>query len=177
MDLLDFSDCKLYFEDPLPAAAEALIAEASREYGSPGAELALLRAHLLAPDNLTVLVGIYRYYFYQHRLEDALQVAELAMQLSGRQLGLPADLALLDEWRRAASFGLLRFYLLALKAASVVLLRLGRIADSRPRLIKLAGLDSRDQLGAAKLLEVVDEFRSPDTSTASDEPAFNLAIA
>ncbi len=181
MDLLDFSECKLYFEDPLPAAAEALVAEASREYGSPGAELALLRAHLLAPDNLTVLVGIYRYYFYQHRLEDALQVAERAMQLSGRQLGLPADWALLDERRlaaaAAASFGLLRFYLLALKAASVVLLRLGRIADSRPRLIKLAGLDSRDQLGAAKLLEVVDEFRSPDTSTASDEPAFNLAIA
>ena len=58
MDLLDFSDCKLYFEDPLPAAAEALIAEASREFGSPGADLALLRAHMLAPVNPTVLVGI-----------------------------------------------------------------------------------------------------------------------
>lgn len=181
MDLLDFSDCKLYFEDPLPAAAEALIAEAARAYGSPGAELALLRAHLLAPDNLTVLVGIYRYYFYQHRLEDALQVAERAMQLSGRQLGLPADWTLLDEQRlgsaAAASFGLLRFHLLALKAASVVLLRLGRIAASRERLIKLAVLDSRDQLGAAKLLEVVDEFRSPDASTAGNDPALTLAIA
>lgn len=162
MDLLDFADDTLYFEEPLAAEAAALLVQAANAYGEPSAELALLRAHLLAPDSLTVLVGIYRYYFYQHRLEDALQVAELAMQLSGRRLGLPAW-ELIDEARLAAaaasSFGMLRFYLLALKAASVVLLRLGRIADSRQRLGKLAALDSRDQLGAGKLLEVVDAFR------------------
>lgn len=164
MDLLDFSDCKLYFEDALPAEAERLIAQAASEYGEAGAELSLLRALLLAPENLSVLVGLYRYYFYQHRLEDALVVAERAMQLSGRELGLPTDWRLLDETRlgsaAANSFGLLRFYLLALKAASVVLLRLGQISESRARLIKVASLDSRDQLGAGKLLEVVDEFQS-----------------
>ena len=164
MDLLDFSDCKLYFEDELPAEAERLIAQAASEYGESGAELALLRALLLAPENLTVLVGLYRYYFYQHRLDDALVVAERAMHLSGRVLGLPGDWALIDEAQLGAaaanSFGLLRFYLLALKAASVVLLRLGRIPESRARLSKLAALDSRDQLGAGKLLEVVDEFQS-----------------
>ena len=171
MDLLDFSDCKLYFEDALPAEAERLIAQAASEYGEAGAELSLLRAHLLAPENLSVLVGIYRYYFYQHRLEDALVVAERAMQLSGRHLGLPTDWRLLDETRlgsaAANSFGLLRFYLLALKAASVVLLRLGQIAESRARLIKLASLDSRDQLGAGKLLEVVDEFQSTNEETSA----------
>ena len=121
MDLLDFSDCKLYFEDDLPAEAERLIALAASEYGEPAAELSLLRAHLHAPENLSVLVGLYRYYFYQHRLGDALVVAERAMQLSGRHLGLPADWKLLDEAQlgsaAANSFGLLRFYLLALKAA------------------------------------------------------------
>ena len=71
MDLLDFSDCELYFDVPMPAAAEQLLAQASAEYGDPSAETALLRAHLLAPENLTVLVGLYRYYFYQHRLDDA----------------------------------------------------------------------------------------------------------
>ncbi len=174
MDLLDFSDCKLYFEDALPAEAERLIAQAASEYGDPEAELSLLRAHLLAPENLSVLVGLYRYYFYQHRLEDALLVAERAMQLSGRHLGLPADWNLLDETRLGVaaknSFGLLRFYLLALKAASVVLLRLGQISASRARLVKLAGLDSRDQLGAGKLLEVVNEFQhcaEPELSFAA----------
>lgn len=163
MDLLDFSDCKLYFEEALPPEAERLIAQAAAEYGEASAELSLLRAHLLAPENLAVLVGLYRYYFYQHRLEDALVVAERAMQLSGRHLGLPTDWRKLDEIglgvAAANSFGLLRFYLLALKAASIVLLRLGQIPESRSRLIKLASLDSRDQLGAGKLLEVVDEFQ------------------
>jgi hypothetical protein len=180
MDLLDFSDCKLYFEDSLPAEAERLIAQAASEYGEAGAELSLLRAHLLAPENLSVLVGIYRYYFYQHRLEDALVVAERAMQLSGRHLGLPIDWRLLDETRlgsaAANSFGLLRFYLLALKAASVELLRLGQISESRARLIKLASLDSRDQLGAAKLLEVVDEFQST-SEEASALPELQLVAA
>ena len=177
MDLLDFSDCKLYFENAMPAEAERLIAVAAREYGEPTAELSLLRALLLAPENLSVLVGLYRYYFYQHRLDDALIVAERAMQLSARHLGLPADWTLLDETRLASaaatSFGLLRFYLLALKAASVLLLRLGQIPASRARLIKLAGLDSRDQLGAAKLLEVVDEFQH----ATEPEPELTLAAA
>mgnify|MGYP006058576963 CR=1 FL=1 len=31
MDLLDFSDCKLYFEDELPAEAERLIAQAAEQ--------------------------------------------------------------------------------------------------------------------------------------------------
>lgn len=176
MDLLDFTDCNLYFEDPLPAGAEQLLAEASREYGKETAEMALLRAHLIAPDNLTVLVGLYRYYFYQHRLDDALMVAERAMQLSGRLLGLATDWRTLDERRLGAaaanSFGMMRFYLLALKAASVVLLRLGQIDASRDRLVKLAGLDSRDQLGAAKLLEVVDAFHRP-----AEESEIQLAAA
>ena len=127
-----------------------------------------------------MLVGLYRYYFYQHRLADALVVAERAMQLSGRHLGLPPDWNLLDETRlgsaAANSFGLLRFHLLALKAASVVLLRLGQIADSRARLVKLASLDSRDQLGAGKLLEVVDEFQGSANDTAS-RPELQLVAA
>lgn len=170
MDLLDFSNCKLYFEDPLPVEAERLIAQASSEYGEDTAEMALLRAHLMAPDNLTVLVGLYRYYFYQHRMEDALMVAERAVQLSGRLLGLPTDWRALNEAQlgsaAANSFGMLRFYLLALKAASVVLLRLGQIDASRDRLTKLADLDCHDHLGAAKLLAVVNAFQSPAEESA-----------
>lgn len=170
MDLLDFNDCKLYFEDPLPAEAERLIAEAASQYGERGTETLLLRAHLIAPEHLTVLVGLYRFYFYQHRLDDALLVAERAIVLSARQLGLPNDWRSLDErWLGTAastSFSLLRFYLLALKAASIVLLRLGRITESRDRLSILAAFDSRDQLGAAKLLEVVDAFHHPADSSA-----------
>ncbi|MBU1362747.1 MAG: hypothetical protein KKE51_02845 [Gammaproteobacteria bacterium] len=180
MDLLDFSDCKLYFEDELPAEAERLIAQAADDYGDPSAELALLRAHLLAPEHLTVLVSLYRYYFYQHRLDEVLIVAEHAMRVSARHLGIPADWRQIDEAQlgsaAATSFGLLRFYLLALKAESVVLLRLGRIAESRDRLTKLATLDSRDHLGAAKLLEVIDEFQSSSEDSDST-PELQLVAA
>ena len=55
----------------------------------------------------------------------------------------------------------------ALKAASVVLLRLGRIEESRARLHVLAAVDSRDQLGASKLLEVIATFENPDESDLS----------
>lgn len=170
MDLLEFSDCKLYFEEPLPAAAEELIEAAARDYGTTEGERSLLYAHLMAPDHLTVLVGLYRYYFYQHRLGEALLVANRSMQLAAERLQLPADWRALDEQNlgvaASLSFGLLRFYLLAMKAASVVLLRLGRTDEARERLIKLAFLDSRDQLGAAKLLEVVDEFRPAESEPA-----------
>lgn len=179
MDLLDFSDCKLYFEDELPAEAERLIAQAAQDYGHPDAEMSLLRAHLIAPEHLTVLVSLYRYYFYQHRLDDVLIVADHAKRISARHLGIPADWRRIDEAQlgtaAANSFGLLRFYLLAIKAESVVLLRLGRIAESRDRLVRLAALDSRDHLGAAKLLEVVDEFQNDAATT--ENPSLNLVAA
>ena len=170
MDLLEFSDCKLYFEEPLPPAAEELIEAAARDYGTAEGERSLLYAHLMAPDHLTVLVGLYRYYFYQHRLGEALLVADRSMQLAAERLQLSADWRRVDEQdlgvAASLSFGLLRFYLLAMKAASVVLLRLGRTDEARERLVKLTSLDSRDQLGAAKLLEVVDEFRPAETEPA-----------
>ena len=48
-----------------------------------------------APEHLTVLVSLYRYYFYQHRLEDVLVVADHAKRISARHLGIPND------WRLA----------------------------------------------------------------------------
>jgi len=68
---------------------------------------------------------------------------------------------------------LLRANLLALKACAV-LLRLRRIEASRQRLIKLVALDSRDQLGAGKLLEVVDEFQG---TGASSRPDSDISLA
>lgn len=168
MDLLDFTDCNLYFEDPLCVQAEALMALAAEQYGEPTAEATLLQAYALAPKSLTVLVGLYRFHFYQHRMEDALHVAEQAITVSGQTLGLPADWRALDAVcvARAAAdgrFALLRFHLLALKAASIVLLRLRRIAEARARLECIAALDSKDHLDSAKLLELIAEFHDlPD---------------
>ena len=72
MDLLQFDQTTLYYVDPLPAGIEPLLLDAAACYGEAQAEALLLRAYFLAPEQLVVLVALYRYYFYQHRLDDAL---------------------------------------------------------------------------------------------------------
>lgn len=163
MDLLDFDDCELYFETPLPEAAAARMAEAASLYGTPEAESALLAAYRLAPGHLTVLVGLYRYYFYQHRLDEALSVADEAMRESARLLGLPTAEPLEPDYRQIGgdgTIGLLRFHLMAMKASAIVLLRSRRVAEARERLMRIARIDSGDRLDSARLIDLIDTFHA-----------------
>lgn len=160
LDLLEVGEDSLYFDEPCAAEVEALLAEAACHYGEAAAEQCLLRAYFVAPEQLSVLVALYCYYFYQHRLEDALLVAERVLDLSARRLHL------VDGWRGIGhvalgeavmcSIGLLRFHLLALKGSAVILLRLGRLEEARLRLAKIVDVDKRDALGVAPLLALVD---------------------
>ena len=165
MDLMQFDQTTLYFDDPLPAEIERLLEDAGASYGkSDGeAEAMLLRAYFLAPEQLMVLVALYRYYFYQHRLEDALLVADRTLDLAGRRLDLPANWQHLhpDHIGHAVlrSMGLLRFYLMVLKAAGYIHLRLGNSASGQAMLEKLSELDSHDRLGGKALLDLVREER------------------
>ncbi|WPL13696.1 hypothetical protein Thiosp_03512 [Thiorhodovibrio litoralis] len=161
LDLLDFTGQDLYFDTPLPAEVDALLEGAATQYGSDGgasAEPALLRAYFLAPENLSVLVALYRYYYYQHRLEDALVVAERAIGLSARELELDEGWEALDEARLRQigerSMALTRFLLLALKGAGYLELRLNRGPDALARFEKLDVLDSDGRLGTDSLLRM-----------------------
>lgn len=159
VDLLHLGEDGLYFDEPCLPEVEALIAKAACHYGEKVAEHCLLRAYFLAPEQLSVLVALYRYYFYQHRLEDALRVAERALDVTARRLNLVGGwssighVALGEAVMR--SMGLLRFHLLALKGSAIILLRLGRLDEARLRLSKIAEVDERDALGVAPLLAVV----------------------
>ncbi len=161
MDLMDFDQAGLYFDEPVADTVQTLIAEAGDAYGDPSAEALLHRAYFLAPEALVVLVALYRYYFYQHRLADALIVADRALRIVGARLGFP------PEWTRLhpdflgqavlRSMGLLRFYLSVLKATGYINLRLGRMAEGRAQIEKLIELDSHDRFGGKALLGVVVE--------------------
>lgn len=158
MDLMDFDQTTLYFDDPVSPEVERLIAQAGAAYGSDESEPLLLRAYFLAPTQLVVLVALYRAYFYQHRFDDALIVADRALAVAGPRLGFP------DTWQQlhaqhlgyAAmhSIGLLRFYLMVLKAAGYINLRLGRAEQGEAMLAKLIEMDSHDRLGGKALLNV-----------------------
>ncbi len=158
MDLMQFDQTTLYFDDPLPPQIEQLLREAGDCYGQAEAEALLLRAYFLAPEQLMVLVALYRYYFYQHRLEDALLVADRSLEVAGRRLDLPPDWQHLHPAHIGhavlRSMGLLRFYLMVLKAAGYIHLRLGNAGAGVAMLEKLGELDDHDRLGGKALLDV-----------------------
>ncbi|MDO9138976.1 MAG: hypothetical protein Q7U38_01435, partial [Methylobacter sp.] len=93
MDLLDFEAQGLYFEQADVAGVKELIALAAENYASGDAELFLLKAFLLAPESLNVLVALNRFYYYQHRLEEALSATTKALAVIRSTLAVP------DDWR------------------------------------------------------------------------------
>jgi hypothetical protein len=169
MDLLDFEAQSLYFDDELPEDVSALLDAAADAYGEEHAEHKLLRAYFLQPAHLTVLVALYRYFYYQHRYQDALLVAERAMDVTARRLELRCS------WRQLTlqslgtgilkSMTLTRFYLMALKGSGYLQLRLGETRDGLARLEKVAELDTDDRMGVRTLVQLArDELRRQELS-------------
>ncbi len=160
MDLLDFEGENLYFEETLPPEIWTLIQTAGGLYAEGEAEPPLLEALRLAPKSLNVLVAVYRFYYYQHRLQEALDIARQALAITSHRLDIPLDWRRLGEAQlqvAPSAMALLRFHLLSLKAKAYLLLRLGLVDEGRAILEKLVGLDENNRLGARQLLEVAEE--------------------
>jgi hypothetical protein len=150
----------------LPEAAGRHLRLAARSYQDARvAEAHLWRAQALAPTHAAVLIGLYRFYFYQHRLADAFNVAQTCLKKAARDNGLPLD------WREVrpdqANFSdfaavLPRFYLFTLKAAAYLSMRLGDLANGRAMAAKLLDLDPADKIGAKVLLGILDRMGEED---------------
>ncbi len=159
MDLLDFEAQGLYFEEPDVAGVKELIAEAAENYSGGDAELPLLRAYFKAPESLNVLVALNRFYYYQHRLEEALGATVKALAVIRPLVSFP------ENWRDlqqshltetpAALLTQVRLYLFTLKAIGFINMRLENLDISRDIFEKLVELDSKDRIGAQGLLELV----------------------
>lgn len=163
MDLLkELDGAGCYFEESLTDKVRQLLDAAAESYGNgERAELLLQQARLQAPESLTVMVALYRFYFYRHRLAETLEVATLAMHLSGRLLGLVSDWPELEteEFDRQAAGKVTtgRFYLFALKGAGYLNMRQGELELGTAQLKKVRELDPEDRLGASVLLKVAEE--------------------
>lgn len=163
MDLLDFEAQGLYFEETDVAGVQELLALASENYATGKAELPLLQAYFKAPDSLNVLVALNRFYYYQHRLDDALAATLKALAVIRPLVGFP------DDWRelqlehlQTAPTGLLtqvRLYLFTLKAIGFLHMRLGLLDESQGIFEKLVALDSKDRIGAQALLDLLNQCR------------------
>ncbi len=168
MDLLDFEPGTMYFDEPLDPRAQALLAEAALAYGEPTAEAKLLAAEAIAPEHLSVLVALYRYYFYRHQHGAALEVAERTMVMVARRLNFPSTwVEITPEDIARASAGqaeLVRFYLHALKGAGYLHLRLGNHGRGLERLDHLTALDPKDRIGAKVLADVARHALQDDAA-------------
>lgn len=163
MDLQDFSSEMLYFEEGNQREVDELLEKAAQEYG-PISEKYLLRALSMAEENLSVLVGLYRFYYYQHRYADALNIAYRVMGVVGRKIEFPSD------WRDITmvsvtngvvhSFCLVRLYFFALKAAGYISLRMAKFEQGKEMLEKVVAMDSADRMGAKLLLEVLSNNKA-----------------
>lgn len=149
----------------LPAVAEKHLGLASMAYAdSAKAEMQLALAAAVAPKNLVVKVGEYRYYFYKGRLEEALRVATECLVIVAGELDLPT------QWRsiepQSANFGAdepaHRFYLFCLKAYAYLLLRLNHLDEGRAAVDKLLQLDPANKVGGQVLLDVLERIGKDD---------------
>ncbi|HVI52066.1 MAG TPA: hypothetical protein VM661_12705 [Candidatus Sulfotelmatobacter sp.] len=144
-----------YYGGDLPAEAERALHQAGLAWADEiSAEGHIREALALAPDHLAPRLGAYKFYFYRHRLADALPHAEACLAHAARRLGVG------DDWRAVtaeqADFaeidGDARFYLFSLMACGYLAVRLGRRDEGEVILSKVAALDPKDRLGAASLL-------------------------
>jgi len=128
-------------------------------YSSGEAELPLLKAYLRSPESLNVLVGLNRFYYYQHRLPEALLISEKALELIRRGLDFPEDWRVLELNHITSADKVLltriRLYLFTLKSIGFLNMRMENLDLSREIFEKLVELDEKDRIGAAALLDLV----------------------
>jgi tetratricopeptide (TPR) repeat protein len=177
MDLLDFAGEEMYFNEPLAPEVEGLLTQAAERYGSPAAEHSLLRAYFLEPEHLTVLVALYRYFYYRHSYREALAAAERAIAVSAARLDLPRrwqDLSPADLGGSVlVSMTMTRFLLLALKGSGYLLMRLGDPAAALARFDKIAEIDLSDRLGIKELRSLA---QSAVAQAAAEQAGGNISF-
>jgi len=146
------------FESDIPVELKAVLGNAEAPCSDPDlAERALAAAVHHAPENLSLRMATYAFYFYANRLQEAIPHAEACLAIAGDALGVGRD------WRTvgpdSAAFGGFerpqRVYLKSLVALGYCRARLGDVAGAEALLRKAASLDPQDKIGAAALADLV----------------------
>jgi len=176
VDLQDYTSDMLYFQEKQLPEVDQLVRRAAQNYGRES-EGCLLRALSISEKDLVVLIGLYRFYFYQHRYLDALSIADRVMKVVGSRIGFP------ENWQDIntvnvnngvlESFCLVRLYFFALKAAGYINLRLNRFEEGKQMLKKVVEMDSADRMGAKLLLEVLGHHSAEVVSFPGKNDAEN----
>lgn len=125
------------------------------------AEKYIREALFRAEDNLDVLVGAYRFFFYKHQPATALSIAQQVLQKIAIKEHLPL------EWAKLKSILLtrqqepnIRLYLNAYAAKGLILAQLGKIEEAKVISQRVKEIDDSRQFCATTVYEVITA--SPD---------------
>lgn len=171
MELHDEEVQQLYYDEVLPLGVGELILAAREQHSAASSESCLRKAFEMAPNSLTVLMALYRFYYSQCRYEDAIVIASQAMNEVAPAISFP------EHWSQITfndlgngvmtSISLVRFYLLALKAQAYLNLQLDRAAEAACMLNKVIELDAQNRLGARELLQSLGPVMVVDNAALS----------
>lgn len=109
-----------------------------------------------AGNNLDVLVGAYRFFFYKHQPATALSIAQQVLQSIAKTENLPI------EWSQLKPILLtrkqephIRLYLNAYAAKGLILAQLGKIEEAKEISEKVREIDDSSQFCANTVFEVI----------------------
>lgn len=145
-------DFRAAFGGDLPAEIYQDMEAAAAQWLDADAAESLLRGALnRGPEYLAVYFSLYKFYFYSQRLEEAENVAKVALEAAARFGDFDPDWRKLtpDSADWSDTLGPAHFFLFTLKALAMISLRRERVDTAREILVKLKALDPDDTTGAS----------------------------
>lgn len=159
MSAVAFIEERVLFSPSIPAEVNNLLqaAVAASSVNQRQAETLFIQAQALDRQCLQTYFALYKFYFFQKRLDDAERIVLAGLEESAKQGGFPNDyhqlVANLQKWNLYANEPSL-FYLYTLKALAFIKLRLGFTLDAQLVLSHIAQLDPEDRSGASVIMEL-----------------------
>jgi hypothetical protein len=127
------------------------------------AETYIREALLRAGNNIDVLVGAYRFFFYKHQPKVALSIAQQVLQSLAVTENLPS------EWSQLKPILLtckqepnIRLYLNAYAAQSLILAQLGKIEEAKIISQRVKEIDDSREFCATTVFEVITQSSDDD---------------
>lgn len=156
-----FFEERVLFSPNLPEAVNQLLQAAvtASHADKPLAEKLFKQAQQLDSSCLQTYFALYKFYFYQGRLQEAEREVIAGLEEAARQGGFPCDYHRLaresDKWDMYVS-EIPLFYLYTLKALAFIKLRLDRQAEAQVILSLMKDLDPEDRCGASVIKSLAD---------------------
>jgi len=167
MQSLTLLEERVLFSPNLPPEVNNLLQAAvvANHADKPRAEQLFKQAQILDSSCLQTYFALYKFYFYQGRLQEAETQVLAGLDTAAIQGGFPGDYRHLaldpDKWNMYAS-DISLFYLYTLKALAFIKLRQQFFEDAEFILSLLRKLDPEDRSGASVIMQLAQALQQEE---------------